>query len=83
MYFIWTLFILFQTLIILKKDDPYKKKLYTFTSVVFSIFLLFSSFVVAYRGFFVESILLLSFFLLNITILILLSIYNTSLSGGT
>lgn len=81
MYFIWALFIFLQTLIIFKKDDPYKKKLYIFTNILFSIFLIFSSFVIAYKGFFIESLLLLLYFLLNIMIFIFLIIYNFLLSG--
>ncbi|MEO0233755.1 MAG: hypothetical protein ABIN39_05495 [candidate division WOR-3 bacterium] len=76
MFFLWTFFIFFQTIIVAKKNDPYKKRIYVFINILFSIFLLLVAFINALKGFIFVGILLILLFLLNLFIAFYLQFFS-------
>lgn len=80
MFFLWTLFIFLQTIIVTKKNDPYKKRIFLYINTLFSIFLLFLGFINALKGFILIGILLTLVFLLNLFIVLYIQFFSFILS---
>ncbi|MEO0288415.1 MAG: hypothetical protein ABIN00_02110 [candidate division WOR-3 bacterium] len=76
MFFLWTLFVFVQTIVVAKKNDPYKRKIYLFINILFSIFLLLNAFIITLKGFIFTGILLLLVFLLNLFIALYVQFFS-------
>ncbi|MEJ5306890.1 MAG: hypothetical protein WHT27_01140 [candidate division WOR-3 bacterium] len=76
MFFLWTVFIFVQTIIVAKKNDPYKKRIFVYMNILFSIFLLLFAFINALKGFIFIGILLIFVFLFNLFIVLYVQYFS-------